>query len=156
MKKQCTNAQESRNKHGQQGVALLEVLIAILIFSFGVLGLVGVQASSIGFLSDARDRVDASQLAAQLASTLQVTDPASLPGLDYPGSGTVPAGLAGWVERAETKLHGADSVRPIVSVVSAPGVAGSGETVYTVAITVRWMPPSGEVRQHRLDFVIPN
>ena len=91
MNKQCINAQLSRAKHRQPGVALLEALIAILIFSFGVLGLVGLQASSIGFLSDARDRVDASQLASQLASTLQVTDPASLVGLTYPGSGTVPA-----------------------------------------------------------------
>ena len=158
MNKQCINAQLSRAKHRQQGVALLEALIAILIFSFGVLGLVGLQASSIGFLSDARDRVDASQLAAQLASTLQVTDPASLTSLTYGGSGTVPPELAAWVGLVEGKLPGAGSAgtRPIISVVSTPGVAGAGETVYTVAITVRWKPPSGEVRQHRLDFVIPN
>ena len=141
----------------QSGVVLLEVMIAVLIFSLGVLGLVGVQANTVTFLSDSRDRVDASQLASQLASTMQVTAAAELVGLSYSGSGSVPDGLEDWVDDVERKMPGAaqDGVRPIVAVTAAAGGAGSGETVYTAAITVRWKPPSGQLRQHRLDFVIP-
>ena len=142
----------------QGGVALLEVMIAILIFSFGVLGLVGLQANSIVFLSDARDRVDASQLATQLASAMQVTAASELVGLSYSGSGSVPDGLKSWMRDVERKMPGASlaAARPIVAVTAAPGPVGSGETVYSVAITVRWQPPNGDVRRHRLDFVIPN
>ncbi|WP_371323642.1 hypothetical protein VX159_14770 [Dechloromonas sp. ZY10] len=49
----------------QQGVAILEALIAVLLFSFGILALVGLQASSMRLASDAKLRVDASYLANQ-------------------------------------------------------------------------------------------
>jgi type IV pilus assembly protein PilV len=49
----------------EQGFALLEVLISILIFSFGVLGIVGIQASMIKHTSDAKYRADASYIAQQ-------------------------------------------------------------------------------------------
>lgn len=58
-----------RTIHGfpaaQQGVAILEALIAVLLFSFGILALVGLQASSMRLASDAKLRVDASYLANQ-------------------------------------------------------------------------------------------
>ena len=47
----------------QRGVALLESLIAILIFSFGVLGIVGLQASMIRNTTDAKYRSEASFIA---------------------------------------------------------------------------------------------
>lgn len=49
----------------QKGVALLEALIAVLLFSFGVLALVGLQASTMRITTDAKMRVDASYLANQ-------------------------------------------------------------------------------------------
>lgn len=49
----------------QQGVVLLESLIAILIFSLGVLGIVGLQASMIKSTSDAKYRSDAAYIAQQ-------------------------------------------------------------------------------------------
>jgi type IV pilus assembly protein PilV len=42
---------------------LLEALIAILIFSFGILGLVGLQANAINLSTDAKYRADAALLA---------------------------------------------------------------------------------------------
>ncbi len=154
----CRRLPRRASARAQHGVALLEAMIAILIFAFGVLGLVGLQANSVTFLSDARDRVDASQLAAQLAATMQVTAAGELLDLAYNGSGAVPAGLAAWVTEVERKMPGAASAaaRPIIAVASSAGGPGAGETIYSVAITVRWQPPSGEVRKHRLDFVIPN
>jgi len=46
----------------QGGVVLLEGLIAIVIFAFGVLAIVGMQASTMRATSDAKYRVDASFL----------------------------------------------------------------------------------------------
>ncbi len=49
----------------QHGVVILESLIAILIFSLGILALVGLQANMLQSTSDAKYRADASYLAQQ-------------------------------------------------------------------------------------------
>ena len=49
----------------QQGVVLLESMIAILIFSLGILALVGLQASMVKNTSDAKYRTDAAFIAQQ-------------------------------------------------------------------------------------------
>ena len=50
---------------GQQGIVLLESLIAILIFSMGILALMGLQAAMIGNTTDAKYRADAAYIAKQ-------------------------------------------------------------------------------------------
>lgn len=52
-------------KSAEQGVVLLETLIAILIFSFAVLGIIGLQAAMIKNTADAKFRADASYIAQQ-------------------------------------------------------------------------------------------
>jgi type IV pilus assembly protein PilV len=47
---------------------LIEALISILIFSFGVLGLIGLEASAINFSVDAEDRSRAALFASDVAS----------------------------------------------------------------------------------------
>ena len=59
------NMNHSSSPASQQGVVLLESLIAILIFSLGVLGIVGLQAAMIKSTSDAKYRADASYIAQQ-------------------------------------------------------------------------------------------
>lgn len=54
----------------QGGVFLLEALIAILIFSLGILGLVAMGGVAIAGQTDARVRTDAAALAGQLASQI--------------------------------------------------------------------------------------
>jgi type IV pilus assembly protein PilV len=54
-----------KQKSAQQGVVLLEALIAVLIFSMGVLALVGLQASMVKNTSDAKYRAEASFIAQQ-------------------------------------------------------------------------------------------
>lgn len=63
----------------ERGVMLLEALIAILIFSMGVLALVGLQAAAIKNTADAKHRVDAAFLANQIIAQMWVEDPANLP-----------------------------------------------------------------------------
>jgi type IV pilus assembly protein PilV len=54
----------------QGGFMLIEVLAAILIFSFGILGLVGLQAATINNSISAEDRSQAALLADNLVATL--------------------------------------------------------------------------------------
>ncbi len=56
----------------QKGVVLLESLIAILIFSLGILGLVGLQAATIKGTADAKYRAEASYVAQQRIGALWV------------------------------------------------------------------------------------
>src|ERR1700738_5138490 len=54
----------------QSGGFLLEALIGILIFSFGILGIVGLQAQAIRFTNDAEFRAEAMYLANSLISQM--------------------------------------------------------------------------------------
>lgn len=54
-----------RNKDAQQGVVLLEAMIAVVIFSMGILALVGLQAAMVKNTSDAKYRAEASFIAQQ-------------------------------------------------------------------------------------------
>jgi len=56
---------------------LIEVLVAILIFSFGLLGFVGLQARAIQFSASAEDSNRAALLANELASQLVTAQSAS-------------------------------------------------------------------------------
>jgi len=51
--------------HRQQGAALLESLIAILLFSMGILALVGLQGAMVKNTSDAKYRAEATFIAQQ-------------------------------------------------------------------------------------------
>lgn len=60
----------NRTLKQQGGFALIEVLIAILIFSFGILGLVGLQAATINNSVSAEDRSRAALLTDNLVAML--------------------------------------------------------------------------------------
>jgi type IV pilus assembly protein PilV len=62
----------------QQGVVIIEAMIAILIFSVGVLGIVGMQASMVKNTSESQYRSEASYIAQQRIGQLWVA-PDSLP-----------------------------------------------------------------------------
>jgi len=49
----------------QQGIVLIEALVAILIFSFAVLGIVGLQAAMVKNTAESKYRADASYIAQQ-------------------------------------------------------------------------------------------
>jgi type IV pilus assembly protein PilV len=58
----------------QTGSFIIEGMISILIFSVGILGLMGLQAVSIKTVSDSKYRSDASFLADKLVSQMWVAD----------------------------------------------------------------------------------
>lgn len=53
------------NRSGQQGVVIIEAMIAILIFSVGVLGIVGMQANMVKNTSESQYRSEAAFIAQQ-------------------------------------------------------------------------------------------
>lgn len=61
----------------QQGVALLEALIGILIFSFGIIGLIGLQASMLKGTTTSQYRSEASYIAQQQVGMMWA-DPCNL------------------------------------------------------------------------------
>ena len=63
----------------QSGMTLLEVLVSILIFSFGILGLVALQARATQYSVDAEDRNRAALLANEVASQMVARQTLTLP-----------------------------------------------------------------------------
>src|SRR4051812_23324184 len=60
------------NRRPQQGFFLLEALIAILIFSLGILGMVAMGGAAIAAQSDAQYRTEAATLANEIASKISL------------------------------------------------------------------------------------
>lgn len=80
-------AARSIHSHKQSGVFLLEALIAILIFSLGILGMIAMGSAAIAGQTDAAVRTDAASLAEQLASKIAL-------GVDRTSDATLATSLA--------------------------------------------------------------
>jgi type IV pilus assembly protein PilV len=118
--------QSVRDVKHQAGVMLLEALLAILIFSIGILAIVGMQATAIQDLGEAKYRSDAAFLANQVIADMWGNS-SKLDDYDYPGSGAPPAQIADWIGNVESRLPGSNAFPPIIDV--------NGNTV---TVTVRW------------------
>lgn len=82
------------NRFDQAGVILLETLIAILIFSIGILALVGLQAVMISNTSDAKYRSEASFIAQKRIAEIWGADPLNIGSMSE-GDPTDPLGNPG-------------------------------------------------------------
>ena len=134
----------------QSGMMLLEGLIAILVFSLGILALVGMQAVAVKQVTDAKYRSDASLLASQLLGTMWVSDrtPANLRANFDTANGTS-AALTSWQTAVATALPGiTDDVNQPTVDVTALGTANDG----TVTVTIFWLAP-GEPSQDAHKYV---
>ena len=94
----------AQSPRSQQGVMLIEALVAILLFTLGIIAVMGLQANSIIQVSQAKYRTDASYLANQIIGQMWV-DQGNIPNYVTPGSAqrsawdgqvarTLPAGAA--------------------------------------------------------------
>lgn len=115
-----------RSRQSQQGVMLLEALVAILIFTLGVIAVMGMQAVSISQVSQAKFRTDASYLANQITGKMWV-DQANL--ASYATAGA--PGRVTWDTTVAKTLP------------SGVGVIAINGTVATV--TIQWQQPSENV-----------
>jgi type IV pilus assembly protein PilV len=117
----------------QHGAALLEALIAILIFSIGILAAVGMQAAAIKNVTESKYRTDAAFLANKLFAQMW-TNAVNVGSYAYPGSGTVPTPLAGWITDVNA-MPSASTLPPIVTVTNTTAQGG------TVTVQIRWQLP---------------
>lgn len=151
----------------QRGVMLLEVLIALLIFALGVLGLVGLQASAAKQSGQTKYRADATLLANDLLGQMRLTslDYATLNARFKSSDGGGPDYLA-WKARVAAQLPGAATYAPsvvlnqvqpldaIVAGASAPAVGLSAST--RVTITVQWKAPGEAAAEPAHNIVLTN
>jgi type IV pilus assembly protein PilV len=60
-----------RNKRrGARGISLIEVLVVIVLFSFGLIGMVGLQAKAVQYSVNAEDSARAALLANEIATQM--------------------------------------------------------------------------------------
>ena len=117
-----------RRAKQQTGVMLIEVLFAILIFSIGILGIVGLYAASVRNAGDAKYRVDASLLANELIAQMWIVDRTAANWQDQFKKGGTP--YDAWAGRVKDTLPG--DIPPVV-IAAANGA---------VTIQINWRAPS--------------
>jgi type IV pilus assembly protein PilV len=123
------------SRRAQSGAFLLEALIAILIFSFGVLGIVGLQARSLKAVGDAQYRGEAAYYAETLAGRMWAHDPLDVK--TYFGAGG--AGFTSWSDQitaAGTGLPGASTFPPEITFDDLSSING-----VMAKIVIYWQSP---------------
>jgi type IV pilus assembly protein PilV len=113
----------------QQGIALLEALIAAFILAIGLFGTIGLQARAYSALSDAGMRAEAT-IAAEKLLGMMTTDQANLNAYKLVLNGTRTERLEPWYVETRTSIPGAVIV---ISVDPAPGTSSN-----KVAISISW------------------
>lgn len=147
-------------KTSQSGMMLIEALIAILIFSLGILGMVAMGSVAIAAQSDAQYRTEAANYANEIASEIAIgmaqgNYAASLPNYahqpaaggycSFAGAASAQPIVTDWVNRVagvtdpKRGLPGATLTSQQIMVDTTPG-AGFNR----VTITICWQPPSSK------------
>lgn len=105
-----------------RGLSLIEVMVVLVLFSFGLLGLVGLQARTTQLAANAEDTNRAALLANELAAAMWNSNSVTLD--------------AGVISAWQTRVANAASR-------GLPGGEGQVDVTGNVArITVRWTPPA--------------
>ncbi len=107
----------------QHGFTLIEILVAILIFSFGLLGFVGLQARAIQFSVGAEDSNRAALLVNDLAATMVLKNTVD--------TTVLATDIADWQARAASASAGLPN-----------GAASATNTGNVANISVTWRAPS--------------
>jgi type IV pilus assembly protein PilV len=126
----------------QDGIALLEALLATLILAIGLLGAIGLQARAYSALSDAGARAEAT-IATEKLLGLMANDQSNLAAFALTAGGTPGARLAAWYSETRAVIPGAS-----VTVTLTPAV---GTTRTQVDIAIGWTRKAGgPVNTHRV------
>ena len=128
----------------QAGVMLIEALIGILIFSIGILALIGMQGVAMKNTTDARYRTEAAFLANGIVGQMWV-DRTNLE--QYDTSKPAYAPRANWVSGVEKALPGID----VANAVLAPQIVVDTAN-NQVTVTIQWLQP-GETQSRKLEMV---
>lgn len=143
------------SKGAQQGSVLLEALIAFLIFSMGILGVIGLQATAINNTLEARYRTDAAFLANQILAQMWTDSVVTASGYDINSNYACVActttngnaNTQAWVRQ----IQGSDTQLPFL-----PGVTDTAnqpsividQVNNKVTVTLSWVSPQGGAVVH--------
>lgn len=151
----------------QRGVLLLEVLIALLIFALGILGLVGLQANAVKQSSQSKFRADATLLANDLIGQMWITDRSyTTLNTGFTSAGAGGAQYNTWKARVLNALPGAATYPPQVSIVQVSpldAIVAGASAVATgltpssrVTITMYWKAPGDPAGDPPHSFTLIN
>lgn len=139
----------------QSGFTLIEVLVAVLILSIGLLGLAGLMASSIRNNQSAYQRTQATWLAYDVVDRMRANRAAALAG-DYNSALGTPAtcaaspALAGTMAAQEVT----DWKNQLACVLPAGDGAVAVQANRTVTVTVRWNDSRGTSGNAAQNFLV--
>lgn len=143
-------------RHRQQGMMLLEALFGILLFSIGIIALVGMQTSAVKQSVESKYRSDASLLAVQLIGQLWGTD-RQFNTLNTSYNSTAISGgsctstcapnFSAWVEEVKATLPGATSNPPTIQYTQVTTSTSSAAST-RVTITIFWQSPGADTTVH--------
>ena len=130
---------------------LLEALIALLLFSMGILGLMGLQAIAVKNTADAKYRTDAAFLANQIIGQMWAEDPANLPAYahnpttagncNFGGTASTNANVTAWLGSASTLGTVAGSLPGATSALQQITI----DATNLVTVTICWQGPQEAV-----------
>lgn len=123
-------------RQSQQGVMLIEALVAILLFALGIVAVMGLQANMIAQTTQAKYRVDASYLANQIIGKMWANQGTStnsnLPKYTAPGY----ADRDAWDATVAATLPNGAGTITLAPATGSPQVNGN-----LVTVTVTWKVP---------------
>lgn len=118
-------------RRAQLGMAMLEVLVSVLLFSLGILGLIGLQAQAIQFSVESDMRNRAALLANEMASVMWLNNNSVLD--------TAAGGANSWDTRIAAALPKGEVTVEAVTDATLPNSAD---------ITIEWEPPQRAVGEN--------
>jgi type IV pilus assembly protein PilV len=118
----------------QRGIALIEVLVAIVLLGIGVLGTIGLQARSYSALADTGMRAEAT-IAAEKLIGVATNDQFNLGAYAVAVGDDPSTTLKPWYDETVARIPGAKiSVNVVAPSATAPG---------QVTVTIEWMRKAG-------------
>lgn len=138
-----------------RGIVLLDALVAVVIFSIGIVGMVSLQSSAVQLTGAANYRLNAALLADQVIAQMWASNLSTL-STDYVGSaGSGGSEYTTWyqsIDCASTASHvssclpGVEANPPSIAITQQT-ISDSSNTEYQVTVTVNWQAP-GDSSKH--------
>jgi type IV pilus assembly protein PilV len=125
----------------QQGVMMIEALVGILIFSFGILAMMGLQAISIKNTVEARYRTEASFIANEIIGTMWTECGGAACTLTaYDTTSGTSTKMTAWRTEVANRLPGV-----VIGGTNSPTITIAGNVV---TVTVFWKIPGTDAATH--------
>lgn len=130
---------------------LLEALIGILVFTIGIVGLMGMQTAANRATADMKYRSEAALFAEQIVNQMWADDHSALETSYASPGGPKYVVWRNAVSASSTGLPGSTGAN-FPTVVIVQGAQGPNPTSSSVSVTVRWQGP-GEAAPHQYQLM---